>query len=199
LVADEDSATPLLPLLELPPLPDDPEVPQGPPTAEAAVLALLRRRKGVVEILLIERAQREGDPWSGQMALPGGHKEEKDRDLGEAALRELEEEVGLSTRDLAREPAFLAIRRPANRPWMRIGAFVGVLRDGAEGVPIPGPEVATALWVPLRELEPTAGPIEVATPRGPWKAEALVYRRHIVWGFTRRVLLDLMPRLEALR
>jgi len=39
---------------------------------QAAVAALLRENMGRgTEILLIERARRRGDPWSGQIALPG--------------------------------------------------------------------------------------------------------------------------------
>ena len=41
------------------------------------------------ELLFIERAKREGDPWSGQMAFPGGRVEESDRSVRETAQREV--------------------------------------------------------------------------------------------------------------
>lgn len=44
--------------------------------------------------LLIKRAEQEGDPWSGQMALPGGHREINEN-CEQAAIRETMEEVGL--------------------------------------------------------------------------------------------------------
>ncbi|MEP6687797.1 MAG: NUDIX domain-containing protein, partial [Gemmatimonadales bacterium] len=47
-------------------------------------------------VLLIRRADRAGDPWSGHMALPGGRREETDPDLVATAVRETFEEVGLS-------------------------------------------------------------------------------------------------------
>ena len=40
------------------------------------------------EILLMRRAQREGDRWSGQIGLPGGHAEDFDEDLVATARRE---------------------------------------------------------------------------------------------------------------
>ena len=39
----------------------------------AAVAIVLRQGDPGLEFLLIKRAEREGDPWSGQVALPGGH------------------------------------------------------------------------------------------------------------------------------
>src|SRR5688572_27389789 len=46
-------------------------------------------------ILLIRRAERAGDPWSGHMALPGGRREPGDLDLLATAIRETSEEVGI--------------------------------------------------------------------------------------------------------
>ena len=48
-------------------------------------------------ILLIRRADRSGDPWSGHMALPGGRREAGDSDLAGTAIRETVEEVGIRT------------------------------------------------------------------------------------------------------
>ena len=49
----------------------------GDGTREAAVAAILRPGDHT-EALFILRASREGDPWSGQMAFPGGHKDPED-------------------------------------------------------------------------------------------------------------------------
>jgi len=48
------------------------------------------------ELLFIERARREGDPWSGHMAFPGGRRDAKDTDIAATAARETLEEVGLA-------------------------------------------------------------------------------------------------------
>ncbi|MCA9764471.1 MAG: NUDIX domain-containing protein, partial [Gemmatimonadetes bacterium] len=43
-------------------------------------------------LLLIRRADRLGDPWSGHLALPGGRQEPADASLLETAIRETAEE-----------------------------------------------------------------------------------------------------------
>ncbi|MGH7644285.1 MAG: NUDIX hydrolase, partial [Gemmatimonadales bacterium] len=72
-----------------------PRVEDAPEAQPAAVaLALLEGSTGL-ELLLIKRAEREGDPWSGQIALPGGRRDPQDPDLLATALRETLEETGL--------------------------------------------------------------------------------------------------------
>jgi 8-oxo-dGTP pyrophosphatase MutT (NUDIX family) len=51
--------------------------------------------QGNPELLMIQRAEREGDPWSGHMAFPGGHFESEDANLVQTAIRETAEEIGL--------------------------------------------------------------------------------------------------------
>jgi 8-oxo-dGTP pyrophosphatase MutT (NUDIX family) len=67
-------------------------------TRQAAVAVILREatnRDAGTDILFIKRAEKEGDPWSGHMAFPGGHLEEADADLRAASMRETMEEIGL--------------------------------------------------------------------------------------------------------
>ena len=61
---------------------------------EAAV-AIVRAAVPDDSILLIRRAEREGDSWSGHWSFPGGRREPEDPDLLHTALRELEEECGI--------------------------------------------------------------------------------------------------------
>src|SRR6478752_6570976 len=76
-------------LARRPPTPDDGDA----SLIWAAVAAVLVPSPDAV--LLIRRAERAGDPWSGHMALPGGRREPEDADLVETARRETFEEVGL--------------------------------------------------------------------------------------------------------
>src|SRR5439155_1604605 len=64
----------------------------------AVALVLIEGREGL-EALFIHRAERAGDPWSGQVALPGGRHEPSDPDLLATAIRETLEETGV---DLSR-------------------------------------------------------------------------------------------------
>ena len=72
----------------------------GNNTREAAVAVILRdvllRGNGHdTEMLFIKRSEKKGDPWSGHMAFPGGHRDPVDTDLKAAAIRETFEEIGL--------------------------------------------------------------------------------------------------------
>ncbi len=61
---------------------------RDPLAFEAAVALILHETADTgPEILFIERALREGDPWSGQMAFPGGRRDREDRDLERTAAR----------------------------------------------------------------------------------------------------------------
>ena len=67
----------------------------GEGAGRAAVALLLRPTWAEPELLLIRRAEREGDPWSGHMALPGGRAAPSDPDPVATAARESAEEVGI--------------------------------------------------------------------------------------------------------
>src|SRR5262245_13774932 len=63
-------------------------------SARAAVAVILREGAAGFEILFIRRAEKDGDPWSGQMGFPGG-RAEPDEELGMTAVRETFEETGI--------------------------------------------------------------------------------------------------------
>ncbi len=60
--------------------------------ARAAVAVVIRHG---ADLLLVERAERRGDRWSGHLAFPGGLAREDDADLVATATRETREEIGL--------------------------------------------------------------------------------------------------------
>ncbi|MBN2746667.1 MAG: CoA pyrophosphatase [Bacteroidales bacterium] len=66
---------------------------------QSAVLILLYENHGKWTIPFIKRASYDGI-HSGQISLPGGKKEEKDIDFLQTALRETQEELGISTENV---------------------------------------------------------------------------------------------------
>lgn len=164
-------------------------------SAGAAVLILLRQGAEDVETLLIQRAERDDDRASGQVALPGGRVAETDGPLVETALREFEEEVGVGRGDLAAPPRFVAIV-PAPVFSMHVGVFAAELGAGGRAPSARSPaEVAHVFWLPARALTQSVL-VDRDTPRGPREVEAVIHEGHVLWGFTRRVLrgfFDLEP------
>src|SRR5690349_19787236 len=64
---------------------------------EAAVAIVLRGPSlDAAEVLLVRRAHRAGDPWSGDMAFPGGRRAPYDADALVTAMRETREEIGVA-------------------------------------------------------------------------------------------------------
>ena len=74
------------------------------PRESAGVAVILRGDEDEEQVLLIRRADREGDPWSGQVAFPGGMVNSADKSFEETARREAAEEVGI---DLSKSAVFL--------------------------------------------------------------------------------------------
>lgn len=76
----------------------------GEALARAAVAIVLREEEATGEtgVLMIRRAEHPDDPWSGHMGFPGGRVEERDASPERAAVRETEEELGLSLDTRAR-------------------------------------------------------------------------------------------------
>lgn len=160
---------------------------------EAGVLLAIRPRDPL-ELLLIKRAEIEGDPWSGHMALPGGRRDDGDADLMATALREAEEETGVVVR-----PSSVLGRLDEVRPRSRrlvpliIAPFVAVVSADTEAAPAPG-EVDQALWVPLPALgsEEAVSEVVIDLEDGSRAFPSLTYNEHVIWGLTHRILTQFL-------
>ncbi|MDH5663747.1 MAG: CoA pyrophosphatase, partial [Candidatus Bathyarchaeota archaeon] len=53
----------------------------------AAVALLLKPADKDLKILFVKRAENLADPWSGQMALPGGKRDATDQSLKQTVVR----------------------------------------------------------------------------------------------------------------
>ena len=145
------------------------------------------------EILFIERAEKEGDPWSGHMAFPGGRVDLPGESPEQAAVRETLEEVGLSLGGAERLGRLddLQGRHAGRTPGMVISAFVYHLVAPGELVK-QASEVREAFWVPVRHLiEPDRQVRRAFQGTGSFEFPGIVVGepdRHVVWGLTYRFL-----------
>jgi len=154
----------------------------------AAVATVLRDADEGPEVLLIKRAERQGDPWSGQMAFPGGRHETSDPDLLHTATRETREEIGLDLREHGE-----LLGRLDDTPTHRSGLVVRPFVFAATGEPppfTPNYEVAEVLWAPLLPL--ARGEVDTKF-RYEHEGKAMHFpafdvRGRIVWGLTYRML-----------
>lgn len=149
------------------------------------------------DILFIQRATNERDPWSGQMALPGGRHEPTDAELWDTAERETHEEIGLQLSPdhrigaLSRLEGGNATKRPIS-----VAPFVYWVDDDPVELR-PNYEVADTLWVPVPELVNPERFISYhyAPVGSSFPGIRLDGRGQVIWGLTLRMLADLFSRL----
>lgn len=169
----------------------------GPEGGFAAVaLILAPAADGALEALLIRRARRAGDPWSGHVGLPGGRRQAGDADLLHTAVRETREEVGvqLDARVLLGQlddlkPTTRLLPRLVVRPF----AF-GLARRPALEL---NHEIEEPLWTPLADLRGARVTSRVSVPEGELEVDSAVVAGHVLWGMTLRILDGFLERLEA--
>lgn len=193
------------------------ELPYGYPRPSggtpSAVLCLLRHLEShftqplnnrdwllSLSVLVIQRAERDGDRHSGQMAFPGGTFETGDTDFIETALRECEEEVGLDRNQIRVVGAMPSLGTPSG---FQIHPFLALLDAPGELEPalrLDSLEVASALWIPLAEFLKDGCYSSEFREVGGKKFPIHVYELygHRIWGATAAMIYNLIERLKAL-
>jgi len=164
----------------------------GPAGRHAAVACMLRERAKGLELFVIKRAEKAGDPWSGHMALPGGRREPGDESVYDTARRETLEEVGIDLNE-GRFLGRLDDVGPRTMPGQLVVSTV-VVAIGAEPGVLDTREVAEAFWVPLEQLVDKT--VEIPDFPGSWPA--FTYKdRYVIWGLTHRILTQLWALVPA--
>ena len=162
------------------------------PTPGSAVAAILQAGENP-NLLFIERARVEGDPWSGDIAFPGGRIEADDDDLQQTAERETREEIGLYLQPdhyLGRLDDLVT-----QSLGVEVAAFVYRVETACEFQL--SDEVANAFWRPLTDLaDPTRHLNHTFASRGfPRHVPAIDILgpgKPLLWGITYRFVAQLM-------
>ncbi len=161
--------------------------PSDPP--QASVLIALTDHADDPEVVLTKRAARLST-HSGEIAFPGGKCDDTDPDLLSTALREAEEEVGLS-------PAHVDILGPLGQVMslhgLQVTPWVGVIPKNLQLIPNPG-ELEEIFTVPLSFFmqDERYCTDEIRFKGKTMYVPAWDFEGHIIWGLTAYMLVELL-------
>jgi len=153
----------------------------------AGVAAILTLDK---EVLLVKRAVRPGDPWSGDWAMPGGKWRKGDANLYESIKREVMEETSIDISSL-RPAGWLPPRSPRISPEMKIMPLI--LLTSSRLKIVLNDELTDYCWVSLTSL--VCEKRVMKTSRGEELTDVyLLDETNVVWGITARIIQELIDR-----
>lgn len=170
-----------------------PRILDAPHYTRAAVALVIRSADRGMEILFIERAPHDGDPWSGDIGFPGGKMEPGESEPRKTAERETNEEVNL---DLS-GASYLG--RLSDIAGAHIPVLVSCFAYGVQDTPplIPSQEIRDLFWIPLADLTATERHV---TARVRFDGETLerpairlsLAGKPVLWGLTYRLVMEFL-------
>lgn len=161
---------------------------------EAAVLVPVYLAAAEPHVVLTRR-RADLRRHAGEISFPGGRREPGDATLADTALREAEEEIGLSQAEVriagALTPTSTFVTNYAIHP------FVGAIapRGGWE---VNEGEVDAVIELSLRDLRLGRGTAQVTRRGFTFETDAYELAGHLIWGATARILDDLIARLAPM-
>jgi len=171
----------------------------SPRRAEVALVLDASATDHDPNIIFIQRSMSPDDPWSGQMAFPGGRREDNDVKPGDAACRETHEEIGLDLcpEHLAGRLGDLRGRHGGRSADLVISCFVFSINE----IPTlePNHEVSEIVRIPLsRLLEPHLQTSVRYDAAGGARFPGIFLDKddeRVIWGLTYRFLRQLFSLL----
>jgi 8-oxo-dGTP diphosphatase len=158
--------------------------------AHAAVAILVKPNDDDLELLLVKRAEVPGDPWSGDMAFPGGKKAPSDRGIVDTAAREVLEETGIDLRSV-KAVGFMESMQSSVRRTLSVQPIIFRLQHKPE-VHL-NYELTKYMWTPLNALKGSRSQVVVKGQECPvFKVEG-----EVVWGLTYRMLEKILEIVEG--
>jgi 8-oxo-dGTP pyrophosphatase MutT (NUDIX family) len=148
-----------------------------------------------VVMLLLKRSISETDPWSGQMAFPGGRWRESDGEIINTAYRELAEETGIGKSRL--DPlGRLDDLVPGNRS-LSVTPFVFLVTEPTD-VKVNAREISDNVWIPINFFKDKSNSsllqVQIRGTRG--KVPSFAYQgAYVIWGMTLRIIDDFLSRI----
>lgn len=165
-----------------------------PDHRHCAVALILAHGHHELEACFIRRTERVGDPWSGQVALPGGRAEATDVSASAVAERETYEEIGLKLKPIQR---IGALPTHAIRANMTLSPFIYFIQPLQEWGPPQQvatardlQEVSSVFWVPLSHMFASKNTTTLDYPQNGISTTfpGIQFEGHVIWGLTLSVL-----------
>ncbi|MEM0097025.1 MAG: CoA pyrophosphatase [Conexivisphaerales archaeon] len=141
--------------------------------------------------LIVKRIARRNDPWSGDVAFPGGRYNSVDRDLVETAIRETLEETGIDLNS-SNFMGTMEIYKPSNELLVKVLPVV-FYANKIDNVKISKEELESFYWLPL-DLRNTT--LLKQKMKGFYENWTLIYNGITIWGMTYRILKSLLETLN---
>jgi 8-oxo-dGTP pyrophosphatase MutT (NUDIX family) len=176
---------------------DSESLPDSGGRTRASVAMILCHAAEGLEILFIQRAADEHDPWSGHIAFPGGKLEEGEL-VCQTARRETLEEIGIDLEAdsyLGRLSDIVGTNLP-----VRVSCCVFGM-DKADCLPSLSDEVSDVFWIRLSDLRDTTRHLsaEVAFDDRNFEVPAIrlpCEDKPVLWGITYRLLMQFIELLD---
>jgi 8-oxo-dGTP pyrophosphatase MutT (NUDIX family) len=157
-------------------------------SSKAAVMLLLHGDPLNPHIILTERAKHLNH-HAGEVAFPGGMKEPCDHNLLATALRETEEEIGLTSDKIE-----LLGMLPSESPrlsMLRVAPFMGWVKSPYHLQSDPS-EISAVFNFPLKLLLNTEGYEYFELSESKIQLPCVIYGEYKIWGFTLKVMVDML-------
>lgn len=164
------------------------------PPKRAAVSALFHLKDGLAQMVLIKRPSYPG-VHGGQIAFPGGGLETQDTDLLATALRETEEEIGVSPRQLQLYRKISPLYIPPSHYYVQ--PFLMYAKTTLKFTPQPS-EVEAVLELPLSHFFEAqfCRDVSLEVRGNRITVPAFCIGPHVIWGATAMMINEIITLLQ---
>ncbi|MCW3980224.1 MAG: NUDIX domain-containing protein [Candidatus Bathyarchaeota archaeon] len=166
--------------------------PTSIPEADAAVCLLLKTVDKNLSVLLVKRVESPTDPWSGQIALPGGKRSQLDLNLKQTVVREVLEETSVNLFNHNQFLGVLPVSNSLREPKLKVLPFVFFV--DYEALVILDSELEDFFWVHVKRLVEYREVVNLGFADLP----AFVIGNNVIWGLTYRILESFLEALKLL-